>query len=231
MLTKNAKDASVQAQYPAVKFAYDNVAKEIGTLQVVFGTHEEYNNQFGGDTKYGDIAFYDGRRFFLNEEQIDMNSRTQVTSILAHEVGHSLYAPMDKQIQAIEYVIVQKAFGCGGIPTTASGISAPPTHLQNLIDDEIVNISVIRFSNPEVSREMREWIKEECPIKNMKIYVKTGDALWDFHVDVMMNFAKYDRYPRSTALQAMVDKGKGISDPQGYFRNYYRYAKYIKRVT
>ena len=228
MQTKDISNPSVQQRYPAMKFAFDQVSKEIGTLQVIFGTPEEYDADFQVDVE-DSVAFYDGKRFYINSDLVDVNDKEQATSILAHEVGHILYSPMDKQIQAIEFVIAQKAIGCGKILRVRTGTSTYTTpDLCNFIDDEIVNLSVINFSNPEVSKIMREWIKKGAPIKIGETYRKTGELLWDFHVDVMMDFVNKGKY-RNKYLKILVQKGKGLNNPEEYFLNYKKYAEFIVR--
>lgn len=230
MHTKNAADKSVQAQYPAVKFAYENLAKEIGTLKVIFGSARDYELDFGS---YEDaIAFYDGRRFFLNTDYVDINDKAQVTNLLAHEIGHLLYAPMDKQVKAICLVIIQKAYGCGEHPHDRNGNMYSVPEFANYIDDQIVNLSVMEHSNPEVAEEMRRWIKRGAPIKTGKTYEKVsgGSLLWNYHVDVMMDFSYRNEYP-DVYLKNLVKKGKGLHDPEEYFKNYYDYVAFVIRTV
>lgn len=170
------------------------------------------------------VAFYWKGILYLNKYNIDIDDYEQTVSVAAHEIGHELFSPVFTEVRIVEMVIAQSVavdeYQKNGFIMEVSGFT-------NLIDDQIVNASVVRYM-PTAGKVFKEWLKKGAPLGKGRepSYVIKPDThpCFAYHVEIMQKIANDKALPPS--LEKLVAKGMGMPDIQDYYKNYKEYVEY-----
>ena len=195
----------------------------------------------------GAIAFQVHGTITFNKDKVDVTKMEELTSLAAHECGHADFSPIVMEVRVVETAIVQKVIGCQRElslrPDTTSGVlpSYSLFSFTNVLDDQIVNGSVIRYyTNGGVSQIFSDWIQNGAVIHGQETYplqkrTETPVNLNSYHMYVMYRLSggpdivsEYE--PKYRKLFPLLNKGFGFLNDralQEYYRNYRDYVEEV----